>query len=292
MKRTQILIIIILMLAIAGLMSSCKRADPNTPTSEKPTESTPTPSVSDIVPTTDDIQTSASASAPVSESPASPVPSPSIAPASMFDFEEKTYSEGTISIKYPQITGMSDNAAQEKLNKIISDAALRDLSFLESGTTYELNYKVTFNNSAVISMYFDGYSNMPGAAHPYQFLRSVTIDTIKLETVPLSALVSISEGFVDVLLNGKYSAMDFDMTGEYEAAIKDYITGMGNDFLLEQLRNADMGSSETSSYLTRDALVISVSVPHVMGDHVEIYLSFNELRGYQTDNLIWQEIER
>lgn len=292
MKRTQILIIIILMLAIAGLMSACKRADQNTPTSEKPTESTPTPSVSDIVPTTDDIQTSASASAPVSESPASPVLSPSTAPASMFDFEEKTYSEGTITIKYPQITGMSDNAAREKLNKIISDAALRDLSFLESGTTYELNYKVTFNNSAVISMYFDGYSNMPGAAHPYQFLRSVTINTIKLETVPLSALASISEGFVDVLLHGKYSAMDFDMTGEYEAAIKDYITGMGNDFLLEQLRIADMGSSETSSYLTRDALVISVSVPHVMGDHVEIYLSFNELRGYQTDNLIWQEIER
>jgi hypothetical protein len=44
--------------------------------------------------------------------------------------------------------------------------------------------------------------------------------------------------------------------------------------------------------LTPDALVISVSVPHVMGDHIEIALTFKELRGHQTDNPLWKDIEK
>lgn len=280
MKRTGKLIIVILILATSGLFSACSTA-----TTEKPTESEASISVS----ATDDPKTSAPESTPAPVSAQAPSPSSSSAAPSGFVFEEKLYSEGTVAIKYPQIIDMADSAAQEKLNKIISEAALKDLSFLESGTEYELNYEVTFNNPSFISMYFDAYSYTPGAAHPNQFLRTVTIDVEKQETVPLQALVSVSVSFVDVLFNGKYRSQSYEMTDEYETAIKDYLTEMDSESWVNDLKNADSDSAVVYSYLDENALVISVSVPHVMGDHVEISLTFKDLEGYQTDNLLWKQ---
>lgn len=187
---------------------------------------------------------------------------------------------------------MSDSAAQEKLNKLIYGAVTRDLDSLESGTEYDLKSEVTFNNSSVVSMYFEGYMNVPGAAHPSQFLRTLTLDVSKQKIVTLPELVRIDEAFIDLMLNGKYSSMGYEMTSEYASSIKDYLSGLGNDFWLNELRNADTPGHETSSYLTEDGLVISVSVPHVMGDHIEILLSYKDLSGYQTDNPIWKEIEK
>lgn len=288
MKRTGILTIVILMLTVVGLFGACSPAGQNAAPLEKPSESaasesSPYTKPSGTAQPTEDIQTTA----PVS----SPAPSPLGSSEAGFDFAEETYSNGTVTIRYPQIIGMPDTAAQEKLNKIIAAAALRDKDVLESGTEYELNYKVTFNRPSVISMYFDGYSYVPGAAYPNQFLYTVTIDTEKQEAMELPQLVSISEGFVEALFNGKYSSMAYEMTDEHRTAIKDNLTDLGIEFWVIELRKTDTGFYGPSSYLTEDALVISVSVPHVMGDHVEISLTFKDLLGYQTDNLIWKQIE-
>lgn len=290
MKRTRALITVILILSIAGIFNACSLVGPNTAATGKPSAASAAPSDADIAPATDSVQTLAPASA--SASAAAPSQSPSTAPSSGLKFEEKMYSEGSVKIKYPQITGMSDSAAQEKLNKIIADTALRDLKELENGSEYELNYKVTFNTPSVLSMYFDGYGYTPGAAHPYQFLRTLTLDVGKQETIPLTALVSINKGFIDILLNGKYSAMGYDMTDEYRSSIRDYLTQTDAESWINDLRNADTETSWTFSYLTEDALAISVSAPHVMGDHIEILLNYKDLAGYQTDNLIWKAIER
>jgi hypothetical protein len=188
--------------------------------------------------------------------------------------------------------GMSDSAAQEMMNQIISGTALRDVKALESGTEYELNYKVTFNTPAVISMYFDGYVNVPETIHPSLFLRGLTIDVAKQEIITLGSLLYAIDGVMDVMLSGTYSSMGYDMTSEYEGSIKENLTSLGEDYWINELRNADMEESSTVSFLTQDALVISVSVPHVMGDHVEIYHQFEDLVGYQTDYYIWLNIQK
>jgi hypothetical protein len=250
--------------------------------SETPSATTPTVSAPQ----------SPSASAEASPTPS---PAPSAVSAQGLTLTEETYSKDGFSIKYPQLTGLADSAAQEKLNKLISDTALLDMNSGDCAvdyTDYELNYKVTLNSTAVLSMYFEGYANVSGAAHPYQFLRSITIDIGKQTAIPLASLLIISEGVVDVLLNGEISSMSYDMTAEYKESIKTYLTEMGSDFWLTELRNADTENSDTHSFLTEDALVVSVSVPHVMGDHVEIYLPFEKLHGYQTDNTIWRDIEK
>jgi hypothetical protein len=52
------------------------------------------------------------------------------------------------------------------------------------------------------------------------------------------------------------------------------------------------GTSVWSSgaYLTPEALVVSVSVAHVMGGHIEISLGYDELAPFKTDNPIWDSV--
>jgi hypothetical protein len=309
MKNSKILYILIVTLALSGLLSSCANNKNTAPGKE--TES-PAPAMASAekspegaLPsqeTLSQVTLSPVTLSPVTLSPtpttpsSSPVPSPSVSPtpspspsaasADGFTFEEKTYTEDTVSIKYPQITGMSDADTQEKLNQIISDTALRDVRDLISGTTYELSYKVTLNTPTVISMYFDGYVNVPETIHPNQFLRGLTIDVAKQEIITPGSLLYAIDGVVDIMLSGTYSSMGYDMTSEYEASIKENLTSLGEDFWINELKNAD------ALFLTPDALVISVSVPHVMGDHVEIYHQFKDLVGYQTDYYIWLNIAK
>lgn len=314
MKNSKILINLLIILTLSGLLSSCANSKNAAPS--KDTES-PAPALAsaDISPesalpsqvtpsqeTPSSQETPASPAQPTPAPSSSPVPSPSIlptpspsssaAPAEGFTFEEKTYAEDTVSIKYPQITGMSDADTQEKLNQIISDTALRDVKDLLSGTAYELSYKVTLNTPVVISIYFDGYVNVPETIHPNLFLRGLTIDVAKQEIITLGSLLYAVDGVVDVMLSGTYSAMGYDMTREYEASIKENLTSLGEDFWINELKNADAEGSSTVSFLTEDALVISVSVPHVMGDHIEIYHPFQNLVGYQTDYYIWLDISK
>lgn len=277
MKTTKILILLLIILS-AALVSSCAGGGSTAPKNPADT-SARTSAPADISP---ERTPEASPSPPPQESAPAP-------PSDKFEFEEKTYTDGGILIKYPQVTDI-DSAAREALNKMISDTALRDVPELPNGTEYELNYKITFNTPAVISMYFEGYANIPQTAHPYQFLRALTIDTAEMKPVRLQSLLSAVDGVVDVIINGRYSASGYEMTEEYEAAIKENLISMGGDYWLDEIKRADAPDSATASFLTEDALVISVSVPHVMGDHVEIYLPFEDLAGYRTDNSIWREI--
>lgn len=289
MKTARIFTLAVLTFFATLAIGSCASAGLSSAPAITSHEASEVPSVSQADPPESAPPTPSTAVSPIPES-APPASSAVHVPG--FSFEEKTYSKDAIKIKYPQIINMNDGTAQEKLNKLISETALIDVKELETGTEYELNYEVTLNAPTIISIYFDGYGNVPGAAHPYQFLRSVTIDTVSQRTVPLTSLISINEGFVEVMLNGALSSMSYDMTDEYESAIRTYLAESGAEFWTDLLRNADLPSAAVYSYLTEKALVLSVSVPHVMGDHVELVLPFKDLEGYQTDSHLWQEIEK
>jgi alpha-L-arabinofuranosidase len=212
-----------------------------------------------------------------------------------FQLTEKTYKEGVISIKYPQITGYSDAAVQSKLNQLIADSAMRDLPALKKEAAlaaYEITDVVALNNPAVLSVYFNGYSNYQGAVHPNQFFYSMTIDVKKLQTVTLSQLVTVTPDFVAKLQNADIMPNGIDLTPGFVSAVKDSKNELGTDFWVQQLKKADTSGAGVSSFLTKDALGISIGVPHVMGDHAEFLLKFSDLHGFQTDNILWKSIEK
>lgn len=226
--------------------------------------------------------------------PSSSAAEPSASPAvTGFEFEDALFESGNITVKYPQIVSLNDEVRREALNKLIADTALRDIEAIknEDIAEYEIVYKVTYNTPEVISIRFNGYNYYEGAAHPSQFLYTVTIDVEKAETVTLPALVQISEEFYKALTEGIYTSEGDDMSAEYEAAVKDMFLSSDPSSWLDELRNADKPGYAVATYLTEDALAVSVPVPHVMGDHVEILLPFAELAGYKTDNHLWKVID-
>jgi hypothetical protein len=229
----------------------------------------------------------ATASSPAEE------PSASMA-VTGFEFEDAIFTSGNITVKYPRIVSLNDEVRREALNKLIADTALRDIEAIknEDIAEYEIVYKVTYNTQEVISIRFDGYSYYEGAAHPSQFLYTVTLNVEKAETVTLPDLVQISEEFYKALTEGTYTSEGFDMSAEYEAAIKDMFLSGDPAYWLDELKNADKPGHAVASYLTEDALAVSVPVPHVMGDHVEILLPFAELAGYKTDNHLWEVVDK
>jgi hypothetical protein len=209
------------------------------------------------------------------------------------DIEDTAYLSGAISIKYPQVINNTDTARKSAMNDLIAGIALRDLQQIENDselTDYEVTYTVTYNSPEILSVYFNGYSNYRTAAHPNQFFYTVTIDVAKQKAVTLSELVSINPDLLEALIGGKYSAVGYDMTEEYAASIKDYLGDMKTnpDYWLEKLKNADKVGYSAASYLTPDALVVSIPVPHVMGDHIEIALNYKDLAALKTDNPLWK----
>ncbi len=274
MKKLTVFIMTALLLALPFL-SACSQTGADMDVSDIPS---PSPSVSDTAPPSPSESTPAETASPSPTEGAAPAPEP-------FNFEEQTYTQDTISIIYPRLTGLADEQLQDDLNGIIYDAAMQGLDEQESGTEYELTSTVSLNTPDVISIWFDGYYYAPGAAHPGLLLFGVNIDVASRRPVALGDLVTIDNGFVELLRNGEFSSSDFDMTDQIRSDALDYLSD--DESMIAQLRDANSSIWSTGYYLTPDALVVSVAVAHVMGDHMEISIPYGDLSPFKTDHPVW-----
>lgn len=282
---------------LALLLFSC---GPNRPTpSSNPTTTAPAtvqPTVSGDTQEPEDTQSAVTASeVPVATITAgieeSPLPTPETSPSpATYKFYEKTYAKGGILVKYPQMTGYSDPAAEQALNQLIADRALSDVDTLGSNTEYMVDYRVTYSTPQILSMYFSGYINVSGAAHPGLFLKALTLDIDNRQEIPLSSLVTVNTEFVTALLNGDYTSLSFDMTADYAKDIKAYLESLGLEYWETALNSISADSTEAAFYLTEDDLVISLAVPYAMGSHVELHVEYNDVQQWQTDSALWTYI--
>lgn len=218
--------------------------------------------------------------------------------AAEYKFETETYTNGNIAINYPRLVNLSDSGVQNRINTIIKENALRDHDYLtgEAGNiTYELTYEVTYKSSGLISIRFNGYSYVDGAAHPNNFLFTANIDVKKQKAVKLKDLIKIDAGFVDIFKSGIFSSPYADMTPEYKAALDENLNEYDTAGWIANLSNADTEGSGNNlavySYLTGDFLVVSVFIPHYMGDFIEIAIAYKDLAEYKTDHALWDDIK-
>lgn len=66
-----------------------------------------------------------------------------------------------------------------------------------------------------------------------------------------------------------------------EGVIEDIWSGYDAQDLLNYFKQSDevsqINESGTFSYITQDSIGVSISVPHALGDHLEMEISFAEL---------------
>lgn len=88
---------------------------------------------------------------------------------------EKTIPEANIKVEYPQVSGLKNRAAEQKINTLLKTKAetfvansIKEAKMNQpspNGSTYEYlgNYKVTYNENGVLSLLLETYSYTGGA---------------------------------------------------------------------------------------------------------------------------------
>ncbi|MPN01123.1 hypothetical protein SDC9_148326 [bioreactor metagenome] len=154
---------------------------------------------------------------------------------------------------------------------------------------------VTFSRAGLLSVKFLGYSYTEGAAHPNSFFYTINIDMENQSLIKLEDLVKIDEDFAHVFRKGTYLSEYGEISPEWKQGLDDALNETDDAGWVKNLKGSDAAADENIygiySYFTDHSLVISVSVPHVLGDYVEISLDDKDLAPYKTEHILWDAVE-
>lgn len=191
------------------------------------------------------------------------------------------YTDKEITIKYPQITDLDDDDIQKRINEILKAEALSVLGFYEdSNDVYiDISYKIPWQSQTTLSVQYVGYEDVKGAAYPLRLFYTVNINIDKGSKLTLKDFVIIDDNLVDSFMNFKEKDPE---TNQASASAFDYIlnTYTAQD-LIRYFEGADssyQNSTFVFSYLTKDAIGISIEVPHAVGEHMEIEIKYQDIK--------------
>ncbi len=198
--------------------------------------------------------------------------------ANKYYFEEKIYSHEKIKIKYPQIHDLADEQFQKEVNQMISEFVLQKAGELSFKTEYSLEYQVTEQTNEMISILWKGIMNSPEAMYPNGILYTLTLDLNENKILSLRDLEDLDE-VTDSLIECADLPM-YDMNGEriskdWQSEIEAYLSEYKHKKLLEELKQFDLSVDKEYepagySYFENGKLHICISVPHALGDYIDI----------------------
>lgn len=191
-----------------------------------------------------------------------------------YQLTKNVYKVKSVTVNYPQIINLGDEDKQKAINEIIKNDALEGFTEgVDDNLTLEINYNIQLETSNLFSIQYYGLSTTKGAAYPTNEFYTTNIDIENGKKLKLADLIKIDDSLVDSFRNGSYVALDPN-NSEMEAAVNQYVNNISNEDLIKYFNQADSrkieeNPSNTYSYLTKDSIVISINVPHAIGDHAE-----------------------
>jgi len=199
-----------------------------------------------------------------------------------YQITEKVFMEKDIKIKYPQIEGLIDSAKEEKINKLIEADVLYGIEE-DTGENLNLNlaYKIRLKSADTLSIEYDGEGYNENASYPVNWYFTTNIDVKSGEKIKLTDVVAADDSLVKKFRRSKYIDRGFTdnetSAKELQSAVCEYVTGIGDEDLIGYFkqsgsRNMEENPSCTFFSLSEDSIIISINVPHVLGDHAEFEL--------------------
>lgn len=194
-------------------------------------------------------------------------------------YADTSHKNSQVSVAYPVFSG----ADMQEINADIY-AFAKDFAELYYGQDYtdlqlELIFEIKRYDSEYLSIAFTGTGNVLTAAHPNNLFLTKNYDLQKKQPITLSALHTIDRAFADALYTAaeeKFIALarqdsSFDAETMWEIFQADYPTA---DALLPVLQKCDTDPTSCQSYITRNAIGVSLPVSHAGGDHIEVEVAF------------------
>ena len=188
-----------------------------------------------------------------------------------------TYKEGNVSIQYPAVSGLDDGSMEEKINALLKSNALEILkaySVSEEKDSLSLTAKVNSVDRKRVTVVYTGLFTGDGAAHPINLFFTNTVD------LSLAKDLSLTD-YVDPNALAEYIRSDdcqlYDATPELTEALIPYLAQTSLETYTKMFQKADFpmeaASSghtpafpESFSYEDRGTIIISIPVPHSLGD--------------------------
>lgn len=206
---------------------------------------------------------------------------------------DETYTEEDINAKYPQLINANDNKKSDSINKAIQNDIRAYLNNLKTNTlemgklTLDLKYEITGYKNKVLSIEYKGVSSTKDTAYPVNVYHTCNIDLISTDFVSLKDLFNIDGFFAEQFISGMYSPYTDDLDLEASGVdLKETISGQYSKKAL-----IDLFSADTVNYrLTDQGVIISVEVPHVLGDHLEMAINYESIeRNIVKNNPVWKD---
>ncbi|MCG7379554.1 DUF4163 domain-containing protein [Paenibacillus sp. ACRSA] len=196
-----------------------------------------------------------------------------------YKVESNNYSKNNINIKYPKIINITNG---DKINALIKEEATRIInSYSEEKDHLDINYLIMLKSNDLISIQYTGSAFTEGAAYPLNVFYTSNIDINKGSRVKLIDLIEVNEAFVEKFKEGDYKSYNEDLNLLDNGVITEVLSGSNSIDLISYFKQSDevgqVNDSGTFSYITQDAIGVSISVPHALGDHLEMEISFSNL---------------
>ncbi|MBY6836812.1 MULTISPECIES: DUF4163 domain-containing protein [Clostridium] len=202
-----------------------------------------------------------------------------------YELVSKNYNKNNVKINYPEIKKFNDDEKLKSINKYLKGCALKVLDdYVKEDPNLEavnlnVNYDVKFKNEKYISIVYEGEVNVNGTAYPSSIFYTTNVDLESGNIIRLSDYSNVND-----ILNKLKDPKNIKVIAENDelaAAQKDFILNIGNDNLINMVKNADFHEVNTKiespkdgvySYFDKDGVVISLQVNHAIGDHAEFKL--------------------
>mgnify|MGYP001417894360 CR=1 FL=1 len=193
---------------------------------------------------------------------------------------DENYTDKGVSIKFPQLNNSSNPAKADSINRAIQESIKTKLDSLRMeqenmGTfSLDLKYKITNYDNKVLNISYQGYSHFEKAAYPIDIYHTQNISLGEVKNLNLKDIFTIDEHFVEAFKSGNYlpSRDDLDLE-KYGINIKETIeTQYSNKDLVNLFKKP-----ETNFKLTMDGVIVSIEVPHAIGDHLEMAIPYKSV---------------
>ena len=176
---------------------------------------------------------------------------------------------------YPQLSPEAPNF--QKANDVLKNTGMQTILSLGLQKTnetvkVEVRSTLTYYNNDFISATYEETSNVSTAAHPGAEFRTVNFDLKNGKTVTATDLIVKSDTLNAALLK----AAKKQLSGELETAATAAVIKTGME--------------SCSIYVTKGKVGFSLEVPHALGDHIELELTYNDIKPFITKNAIWNTI--
>ncbi|MEL3962500.1 DUF4163 domain-containing protein [Lysinibacillus endophyticus] len=201
-----------------------------------------------------------------------------------YELKSETFTEGNVTIQYPQIINLTNEEKQKEINEFIKKEALapflETIQSLEPDQEYEAEgyYEIKLKNNDTLSIAYYSYNYISTAAHPYNLFFTTNIDLKTAKPLYLSDFVStIDKDFIALLKKAKYVG---SLEEGYDQQINELAFSQysSDEELLSALTTNDGHDYGIYVYVTEKALGIVMPVPHAAGDYAEFEIPISDLK--------------